>query len=380
MQQRHLKTLLTRSFFSASLLLFSQLSHALSTTLLVDKLKSPWAVEVEPSSGDLLITEKSGTVQRFNFATGRLSKIGEIPNAIIHSQGGLMDVAVSPDYSQSDKLFFTYAKKANDGVATVLASAKLDTSHTQWQLTDLKELLVTRSNSDNGRHFGSRIAFDGDGHLFFSIGDRGERSNGQNLSTLAGSIIRLNLDGSIPADNPFVGRANVAPEIYSYGHRNPQGLVFIKESNRLLAVEHGPRGGDEINAVTAGANYGWPTISYGKEYWGPIAVGEGTAKAGMEQPLMQFTPSIAPSSMLFYQGQFYPELSNSLLLGSLALRHLNQVSFNQPITQLQSGKVLPHVSTKWLKGFKRRVRDLTELANGQLVIISDRGELVILER
>lgn len=361
------------------LLLMSAYSFAYNAALLDDQLISPWAIAVEPNSGDLIITEKAGRVLRFNLNSRKLTMIGEITNSTLFGQGGLMDIAIAPNYQQSKELFFTYAKAVEGGVATTLAKAKLNTDTKPWQLENLKELLVSNPASDSGRHFGSRIAFSKDQKIFFSVGDRGLRSNGQNLATHAGSILRLNLDGSVPADNPFVDNKNALPEIYSYGHRNPQGLVFLRKSNRLLAVEHGPRGGDEINLISAGANYGWPVISYGKEYWGPIAVGESTQKSGMEQPLMQYTPSIAPSSMIYYQGKSYPKLTNSLLLGSLSLRHLNQVRFNKPITELNTAKILPHKTTKWLVDIKRRIRDIAVLKEGKIVMISDRGELLLLE-
>ncbi len=354
-------------------------SFAYNAALLNDQLTSPWAIAIEPNSGDIIITEKAGRVLRFNLTTRELSLIGEIKNATVFGQGGLMDIAISPDFPQTSTVYFTYAKPLDNGVTTALAKAKLNTGSEQWQLADFKELFTSKPASDSGRHFGSRIAFSKDQKMFFSVGDRGVRSNGQNLATHAGSILRLNLDGSVPDDNPFVDTKNAQPEIYSYGHRNPQGLVFIKESNRLLAVEHGPRGGDEINLISAGANYGWPTISYGKEYWGPIAVGESTKKEGMEQPLMQYTPSIAPSSMIYYQGKSYPKLSNTLLLGSLSLRHLNQVRFNKPVSELTKGRILPHKTTKWLVDIKRRIRDIAILQEGQIVMISDRGELLLLE-
>ena len=157
-------------------------------------------------------------------------------------------------------------------------------------------MLITRSASTPGRHFGSRITFDGTGHLFFSVGDRGVRPNGQDLSTHAGSILRLTLDGSVPENNPFVQQRSALPEIWSYGHRNPQGIFYDRKKRRLWSIEHGPRGGDEINLILPGRNYGWPVISYGKEYWGPVQVGEGTEKEGMEQPVKFYVPSIAPGS------------------------------------------------------------------------------------
>ena len=213
-----------------------------------------------------------------------------------------MDVALLPNYKTTGWLYFTYVKEIEGEGATVLARAKLNKNKFySWQ-----ELLVTSSRSDTSHHFGSRIAFDNNGHVFFGIGDRGERPNAQDISNHAGSILRLNLDGSIPHDNPFVNTKNALPEIWSYGHRNPQGLTYDIKTNRLWEIEHGPRGGDEINLIIKGANYGWPVISYGKEYWGPLAVGEGTHRKGMEQPVKVYIPSIAPGSLLMYSGNAFP--------------------------------------------------------------------------
>lgn len=369
-----------RHLFTAFLLVVSGTCHALNVSLLTDKLKSPWAIAVEPTSNQLLITEKNGQLLRFDLSKRQLHVITKIPSVAVQGQGGFMDIALAPDYQKSAKVFFTYTKRVKKGYATALASASLRTDSDQWSLDNWQDVLVTQSASTSGHHFGSRIAFDNQQHLFFSVGDRGERSNAQDLTNHAGSILRLNLDGSIPSDNPFINRAGALPEIYSYGHRNPQGLAFIERSQQLLAVEHGPRGGDEINLILAGANYGWPIISYGKEYWGPISVGESTAKAGMLQPLMQYTPSIAPSSLIFYQADYYPSLNQSLLLGALALRHLNQIKFSQPIDQLTHAKQHPFTSIQWLKKAQRRIRDLAVLPNGKIVLISDRGELLMLER
>jgi glucose/arabinose dehydrogenase len=201
---------------------------------------------------------------------------------------------------------------------TTLARARLIGLH----LTDWQDLLVSHSIEGSNKHFGSRIAFDGE-FVYFSVGERGYRANAQDLSTHAGSIIRLNLDGSIPADNPFVNNNQALDEIWSYGHRNPQGLVWDDQEQRLWSIEHGPRGGDEINLIVKGKNYGWPVISYGKEYWLPLSVGEGTQKVGMEQPLKVYTPSIAPSSLLLYTGEAFPQWRGNLFALVLKSQQIN---------------------------------------------------------
>jgi len=264
----------------------------------VQGLGVPWGMAfLSPSV--IIFTERSGKIKLLTLAAGHQSAgaitvMQGLPAVKATGQGGMMDVAVPADFKPGDWIYFTYSKSHQDSTVTTLARAKREGQRLlQWT-----ELLVTRSGSDTSRHFGSRITFDEKGHLFFTVGDRGVRSNGQDLSTHAGSVLRLNRDGSVPADNPFVGNKAVLPEIWSYGHRNPQGIFYDNENNRLWMIEHGPRGGDEINLIAAGANYGWPVISYGKEYWGPFRVGEGTHKINMEQPIKYYVPSIAPGSLL----------------------------------------------------------------------------------
>jgi len=239
------------------------------------------------------------------------------------------------------------------------------------QLSQWQDLLVTRSASRTGRHFGSRIAFDSQGHVFFGIGDRGERDNGQDLNTHAATIIRLNLDGSIPKDNPFAGQAGKLAEIWSYGHRNPQGMAFDIDTKRLWAIEHGPRGGDELNLIEKGKNYGWPVISYGKEYWGPISVGEGTHKAGMEQPIKYYVPSIAPSSLLLYKGDAFPKWRGNLFAGALVLTHLNRIIIDVKGTATGEERLL--------EALNERIRNVIADEQGRLIIATDSGKILRIE-
>jgi len=344
-----------------------------SVQLLTDKLVAPWALVQLQQSQSLLITEKDGKLFRFDMPTRTLSLIPGVGKVQSHGQGGLMDIAISPDFSTSKLLYFSYAKQVSKGLfATSIASAKLLQSTGGWRLSGWRDLFVSRPATGSGKHFGSRIAFDDKGHLFFSIGDRGVRANAQNLNNHAGSILRLNLDGSVPADNPFIGQKNIKPEIYSFGHRNPQGLYYDVDQQQLFAIEHGPRGGDEINRIEPGLNYGWPIISYGKEYWGPFSVGEGVAKEGMQQPLMYYTPSIAPSSLIFYQHTYFSQLKNSFLAGSLVLRHLNQIKFNSNYNDYKQWR--------WFKKAERRIRDLTVLSSGKIALITDSGELQLIAK
>jgi glucose/arabinose dehydrogenase len=289
----------------------------------IDGLGVPWGLAFI-SNTRLLITEREGRIKLLDTERKTLTPVQGAPAVWAEGQGGLLDVAVPPDFSPGDWIYFTFVRDKDDQGVTVLARAKLSGNKlAQWQ-----DLLETRSATDTGRHFGSRIVFDEQGHVYFGVGDRGVRPNGQDLGNHAGTVMRLHRDGRVPEDNPFVQRDDVLAEIWSYGHRNPQGMAYDHNHKRLWLIEHGPRGGDEINRVLPGRNYGWPVISYGKEYWGPVAVGEATHREGMEQPVKQYTPSIAPGSLLLYSGEAFPAWRGNLFSGALKLTHLNRVSLN----------------------------------------------------
>ncbi len=320
----------------------------------------PWGMAfLNPT--ELLISLRAGQLLKLNTATGKSSEVTGLPRIWHGGQGGLLDVAVAPGSTDGDWIYFTYSKPQGDKGVTTLARARLqDNRLIQWG-----DLLITVSATKTGRHFGSRIAFDDAGHLFFSVGDRGHRPNGQDLMTHAGSIMRLNLDGSIPEDNPFVNRKDALPEIWSYGHRNPQGMAFDAVHHRLWSIEHGPRGGDEINLILPGRNYGWPVISYGMEYWGPVKVGESTAKAGMEQPVKVYIPSIAPGSLMLYSGKSFPEWKDNLFAGALKLTHLNRITLNS------QGKAV--AEERLLADLGKRIRALLESPAGWIVFSTDDG-------
>ncbi len=283
----------------------------------------PWGL-VFIDNGRAFISTREGEGFILNIESGSLDPVSGFPSVFARGQGGLLDVSIQPNsvstLKNTHKLYFTYSKATKNGSATTLATANLVGN----VLKDWTDLIITQSTTDTTRHYGSRITFDDTGHLFFSVGDRGIRSNGQDLTTHAGSILRLTIDGHTPSDNPELGE-NTLPEIWSYGHRNPQGLFFDVQSNTLWSVEHGPRGGDEINVIKKGQNYGWPVTSHGKEYWGPISVGESKEKKGIESPKKVYIPSIAPSSLIFYRGKHYPALNGKILIGALKLTHINVV-------------------------------------------------------
>lgn len=323
----------------------------------------PWGMAFINSS-EMLVTERAGKISRLDAATGKRTRLKGVPPVRASGQGGMLDVAVPPDFETGDWIYFTYVRDRDGEGVTVLARARL----TGDRLVNWQDLLVTQSATDTDRHFGSRIAFDEEGHVFFGIGDRGVRPNAQDLSNHAGTVLRLNRDGRVPADNPFVNRPGVLPEIWSYGHRNPQGLVYDRKNRRLWLIEHGPRGGDEINRVLPGRNYGWPVISYGMEYWGPVAVGEGTEKAGMEQPVKVYTPSIAPGSLLLYSGKAFPAWQGNLFSGALKLRHLNRVVLD--------GQGRAVAEERLLGELNERIRALAESPEGWICLSTDSGRIL----
>ncbi|MGD9660597.1 MAG: PQQ-dependent sugar dehydrogenase [Porticoccaceae bacterium] len=324
----------------------------------------PWGM-VFISNDELLFTERSGGIKVLDRVSGKIKTLSGAPEVVASGQGGLLDVATSPDFARDGWLYFTYSKPLDGGQsATALARAKV----TETGVEDWSDLFISNLHSSQAKHFGSRIAFDGNGHLFLSHGDRGDRHSAQELNNHGGTVLRLHLDGAVPEDNPFVGRADIAPEIWSYGHRNPQGIVFDKHNQRLWVIEHGPRGGDEINRVEAGRNYGWPVISYGKEYSLPVMVGEGTHKEGMEQPKKIYVPSIAPGSLLLYGGNAFPQWQGSLLTGALALTHLNRVEVEA------SGEL--GAEYRYLEGAGERIRAMVESPEGWLYVSTDSGKIL----
>jgi glucose/arabinose dehydrogenase len=361
--------LLIKNFFIFLLIFFLSsvvYSNAFQLKQIASGLGIPWSM-VFISNDEILFTERKGRAGVLNIQSGKFNYLTGTPEVMASGQGGLLDVAKAPEHKEGDWIYFTYSKAIRDQGATTLARAHID-DHT---LKDWQDLIITDSRTDTGVHYGSRIAFDDKGHVYFSIGDRGIRTNAQNLNSHAGSILRLNLDGSTPEDNPFVGRSDVLPEIWSYGHRNPQGLVWDNENKRLWSIEHGPRGGDEINLIEEGKNYGWPTISYGKEYWGPVSVGEGTHKKGMEQPVKVYVPSIAPGSLLYYTGDAFKDWQGSLFLGALKLRHINRITLNE------QGKVA--AEERLFENLNERIRALLQSPEGWIYFSTDSGKIYVIK-
>ncbi|WP_418636198.1 PQQ-dependent sugar dehydrogenase [Winogradskyella sp.] len=289
-----------------------------SHEVVVSDLNNPWGFTFLPDNS-ILITEKSGEL--IHFKDGKKTAISGLPEIYVRGQGGLLDIILHPDYATNGWIYFSYASPKGEGSGgnTSIARAKLKNN----SLTDLQVLYKAKPNTTKGQHFGSRLVFDKNGYLFFSIGDRGNRDeNPQDITKDCGKIYRLNADGTIPEDNPFVNTNNAKKAIYSYGHRNPQGMTLHPKTGAVWTHEHGPRGGDEINIIASGKNYGWPIISYGINYSGTKFT-EISKKEGMEQPLHYWDPSIAPSGMAFINSDKYGDWNGNLLIGSLKFQYLD---------------------------------------------------------
>lgn len=317
-------------------------------------LDEPWGVAPLPD-GSLLVTERDGALLRI--VDGQASVVSGAPRVEAQGQGGLLDITAARDFAQSRTIFLTYSKSQRGGSGTALAAAELSADGTR--LENMRDLFESAVGGRTGRHFGSRVVEAPDGTLYVTIGDRGDRPSAQDRSLHNGSIVRVNRDGSVPADNPFIGTQGVLPEIWSYGHRNPQG-AGLDASGTLWTAEHGARGGDEVNRIKKGANYGWPVISYGVHYSGR-SIGEGTAAQGMEQPAHYWDPSMAPSGLMVYQGDMFPEWNGEMFVGSLKFSYISRLEVSgtdvREVEQIEGDETL-------------RVRDIVEAPDGSILFIS----------
>lgn len=288
----------------------------------VSELDIPWGMAWLPN-GDMIITERSGTLHIFS--AGALSEpIEGLPDILSAGQGGLLDIELHPDYENNGWIYFAYSSRSDineNECNTAIMRARLENN----KLIDQEKIFQALPYSEKNYHFGSRLEFDRDGYLYFSVGDRGAREvNPQSLENHSGKIHRIFDDGSIPPDNPFVNTKGAVPTIFSYGHRNPQGIAKHPVTGKIWTHEHGPMGGDEINIIEKGINYGWPEITFGINYDGTIITND-TAQDGMAQPLLYWTPSIAPCGMDFVVGNIYKEWEGNLLVGSLKFMYLERL-------------------------------------------------------
>lgn len=340
---------------------------SITVKTIANNLVNPWGMTMLPN-GKILVTERGGTLKLVNPKNGNIQKVSGVPRVRASGQGGLLDIAADPDFINNKTVFITYSDAAKpNATGTAVASAVFnDTSRPS--LSNVKTIYTMKKQSSSGRHFGSRIVFDNDGNLFITTGDRGDRPRAQDPFDAAGKILRISKDGTIPKDNPFANGKKALPEIWSIGHRNPQGATLNKQTGELWTLSHGARGGDEINIPKAGKNYGWPKVSFGVHYSGR-KIGEGTSGPGFEQPIYYWDPSIAPSGFAFYQGDLIPEWKGNLFAGALKDQLLSRL-------EIKDGKVVHEEQI--LKGDYGRIRDVRSFADGALWLLTDDSEGMLL--
>jgi glucose/arabinose dehydrogenase len=343
---------------------------ALDVKVVAHGLQGPWAFEFLPDNR-ILVTERSGNL-RIISTDGKLSAPAKgLPKVLFKGQGGLLDVALDPDFATNKIIYWSYAEPREGGNGTALAKGVLTESASGPAVENVQVVFRQMPTFESDYHFGSRIVFTPDGKLFLTLGERavpGAREKSQDLSTHFGKVVRINKDGSVPQDNPFVGRSDAQPEIWSYGHRNIQAAT-LDANGRLWDIEHGPRGGDELNHPEPGKNYGWPVITYGIEYEGP-KIGAGiTAKEGLEQPVYYWDPVIAPSGMIFYSGDLFPQWKGNIFVGGMASTKLVRLA-------LENDKV---VGEEWLlRDRNSRIRDVKQGSDGAIYVIAEGSNTSIL--
>lgn len=335
---------------------YSSEKHSFTIETVVEGLEYPWAMEFLPD-GRMLVTEKPGRLRIIE--NGKLSvPIKGVPKVKYKGQGGFLDIALDPDYENNQIIYLSYSGIGKEGVGTEVASAKLVGN----ELQELKIIFKALPKINSSHHFGSRLVFAKDGTLYISLGERGDKERAQNLSDHAGTLIRINKDGSVPKDNPFVTNTKAKPEIYTYGNRNIQGIAMHPMTGDIWTVEHGPQGGDELNLMKPGVNYGWPVITYGVNYVIGTKIGEGTEKEGMAQPVHYWVPSIATSSLLFYDGDKFPNWKGNAFVSSLKFGQLARL-------EMKNNKVIKE--ERLINGTVGRIREVQQGPDGLLYILTD---------
>ena len=331
--------------------------HDFRAVNVVEGLEHPWGMAFLPG-GDILITERPGRLRIVRDGVLDPEPISGVPEVHARGQGGLLDVALHPDFANNRLVYLSYSKPGPDRTATTaVIRGRLEGN----ALTGIEEIIEAKAWRNAGQHFGARFAFDREGFLYVTIGERGEMQAAQDLTNHQGTTLRLHDDGRVPADNPFVGRSDALPEIFTYGNRSPQGLTVHPVTGELWETEHGPRGGDEINVLRAGANYGWPVITYGINYNGrPIS--DIQEKEGMEQPLHYWVPSIATSGIAIYNGDRFPNWRGDVFVGGLAGKHLARVRFDADKRKVEDEKLLEEFG---------RIRDVRAAPDGYIYLLID---------
>lgn len=331
---------------------------SIEVTPIAGALEHPWSVEVLPD-GAYIVSERPGRMRIIR--DGEVGRpLGGLPRIAAVGQGGLLDIALAPDFAQSRRLYFTAAVPGPGGQGTGVFSARL--SQNERRLEDVERIFLMNKLTGAGQHFGSRIAIAADGSLFFGIGDRGDEDRAQDPADHAGKIMRINTDGSPAAANP---QGQPLPEVWSSGHRNPQGISIDPADGKLYTVEHGARGGDEINAPEAGNNYGWPVISYGKHYSG-AEIGVGQSADGYEQPLHYWDPSIAPGALAIYRGAMFPEWEGDFLVAALKYQLVARIDRSEDGTIGSEERLL--------QGDYGRIRDVKVAPDGSILLVTDEEE------
>ena len=338
--------------------------HRIRVTTLTEGLSQPWSLAFLPDAR-ILVTERAGRLR----VIGRDFKldpqpVGGVPAVAAVGQGGLMDVVLHPKFAENNLVYLSYSAGDNQGIGTEVARGTLRGN----QLENVQVIFRMQPKLRNGYHFGSRLVFDRDGYLFITLGDRGEMERAQNPGDHNGSVIRLHDDGRVPKDNPFAGKPGWLPEKYTLGNRNMQGAALHPQTGLLWTHEHGPQGGDEINVIRAGVNYGWPIITYGANYGTGSKIGEGTAKDGLAQPLHKWVPSIAPSGMAFYSGNKFPKWRGDLFVGALRDQMLVRL-------KLDGEKVVRE--ERLLKNALGRIRDVRAGPDGFIYLLTDEANGVL---
>lgn len=357
-----LALVLATALANAQTLRLDSAQGKLAVSTVATGLDTPWSLAFLPD-GRMLVSERVGRL-RIVGADGVLSApITNVPPVHASGQGGLLDVVLGPQFSADQRIYFSFAQPTARGVRTAVARARLDADATPPRLSEVEVIFAQQDDPPGGHHFGSRLVFDDAGHLFITLGERyHSRERALALDSHLGKIVRIHPDGAVPADNPFVGRTGALPEIWSYGHRNVQGAARHPVTGALWTHEHGPQGGDEINIPRAGANHGWPEITFGREYVTGWRIGEGTARADVAAPVHHWTPSIAPSGMAFYTGTLFPAWQGNLFVGSLKFGMLVRVV-------LEGEQVVGE--ERLLTEIGHRIRDVRQGPDGALYVLDE---------
>ncbi len=333
--------------------------HNIRIVQIVDGLEHPWAIDFLPD-GRFIVTERPGRLNIIE--NGQKTQITNLPEIVNISQGGLLDVAIHPDYEQNGWIYISYSSGSSDETATTVSRGRIKGN----RFVDVEQIFIQNRHSSPGRHYGSRLAFTEDNKLLISIGDRGvEPERAQDLNDHAGSILRVNDDGSIPLDNPFVDDPNALDEIYSYGNRNIQGLTVHPETGQIWASEHGPRGGDQLNLILPGANYGWPDVTTGQEYGTEQPFGQARSAPSVEDPVVDWHITIAPSGLAIVKGEHFPNWRGNFLAGGLASQQIRRIVMRNNTAVHQE---------ELLREVLGRIRDVRVADDGYIYVINDHSE------